>query len=220
MEKAVAKKEIPRIFYECFSLCNSSHIEQCSCHDDEIRKATDEFYEKNVADLTEQQKKDKNVLDQTKMLSYNQAIKSIGKQLAIKNVRCPLQVKYYSEFLSTFDETYDVEDRRVVEILSSLFRMFIKLKIYYEKTQNQEPLLVTYDKHGNKIYQANPVETMILNYEKTRIDVLEKLDRIINGQKSVVGIIDFKDEMINIYKHKQENIERNQKTLEDRKEVD
>ena len=200
----IDRKDIPDVYYNCFTLCSEKHLEKCNCQEGRIKKASDIIYKKIIAKYDKFQLEDVRLLATQKELSKSMARRIIGKENVDRNIRCVNEQKYYLQFVEEYKGIYDVKDARVHLVLSSLFRLFIKLNKYYNKSNETEILMTSIGKFGEST-QINPLEPLILQFEKERISCLEKLDRMINGQKNVNLNIDFKDEMEAAYKRRVED---------------
>jgi len=186
--------KIPNVFYNCFSMCTTKHLERCDCQNEEVNKSKDIIYNNIISSYDEFQLEDERLLATKKGLAQSMARKYVATECEKKNIRCSKEQKYYTQFITDYKGIYSLTDARVIMILSSLFRLFIKLNIYYKKSNDTDVLITSMSKFGEST-QINPLEPIILQYEKERILCLERLDKMINGQKNINLNIDFKDEM-------------------------
>ena len=186
--------KIPKRFYECLSLCTSNHLRNCNCRNTEIKDTEDKLLKQYLSDLPQEYQDEPDTIAQQKHLAHNNAIRLVSNMCVDNNLRCTKELDMYNDFVTDFKEAYDTKDARVILVLSSLFRMFIKLKTYYNESNSSDVLIKSIGKLGETT-SINPIEPLILQYEKERINCLEKLDKMINGQINKNYNIDFKSEM-------------------------
>lgn len=171
------------------------HLKACKCGD----KFLDKYVKIATSNALELYKarnlKERDVDGSIMKLYMNKAKNDTSYELLYADMKefgykCPVEAQLILDFLTQYSSKYDLSDADVFNIVEPL--LDFKLTIFrYELFSKENDFIVEkYDKHGNQFYDISPLEDMKLKFNIARTNAVEKLNRMIEGSKSVVVSID------------------------------
>lgn len=181
-------------FLSLISVCNEEHLLYCKCQDDKINK---EFNKLLVVEEQELKKLDladsPNTVKHRKKQLLHKAHQIVAEQCIVNNVKCPQESREVFQTTYLFAKKFDLDDPRVYMIVKSVLSH--QLSVYRMQLQsNHKGILQTVvDEEGNTTYTLNPVEDSKMRFDNSIISAIEKLDKIISGEKRVNVNVEIRD---------------------------
>ena len=184
----------PDDFADLISICNSEHLSYCNCQKDKVDEKIKILWQGQLEDL-----KLKKLIDNEEVVAERKdyckafALKSIGKECELKEIRCPFEKIKIERLMSHFMTRYDLKDPRVIVVIESLLQQMLSAHRMQLHSNAKGILSIWYDKQGNKRYNLNPVEEIKLKYDEAKIQAIATLDRMIEGDKLSISSVTVKD---------------------------
>lgn len=172
-------------FSNLASACNEEHLSYCNCKLPAIQTRVAELIRDDMKEMISKGiEGNAQVLEERAKQCKRQAIKEVANECVNKGITCEIEKKLISQQLGYFKDRYNLKDPRVFVVLESLFRQMLSAS-RMQLHSNQKGILTTwYDKNGNKRLSLNPVEEIKLKYDEARINAIETLNKMMEGEKT------------------------------------
>ena len=197
------------IFLSEVSSCNYNHLKYCDCQkpivnhfvEQAIQVDMDKIKEVYVKNGWEFNENNPDVILR-RAEGKDRGIQIAAAYLKEKNVKCIKELQGVNEVLTRFAGKYDLKNPEVYNIIEALINM--KLNILRMKTiTNNEGIKETkYDKEGNSYEVTTDLLKYELDYNKALIDGIVKLNNMVEGIKSIVGVVDMTDNIKSVWEHR------------------
>ena len=190
---------------DIISLCNKEHLKTCSCQDklkNEFKLQLIEEY-KIKLDFVKQSS-DSEYEEMKEAMKYrmpDEILKRTSEYCVTNVIRCPIEKQEIKNTIELFNMKYDLNDSRVYMILKSVLNFQLSAFRMQRYSNYYGILQEVFDRNGNRAILLNPVEESKRKFDEAIISAIEKLDKIIEGDKSVnlnIGA-NFTDLIINAY---------------------
>jgi hypothetical protein len=174
-------------------VCNEQHLRVCPCQD----KLVDEVSNKLIED--DEKYKQSNNLDEIQSRMRNdglrrKAIDYVGKQLSANNTTCPVEQDLISSIIYRFDKNgvgkYNLSDPDVFMILKATINHMLsahRMQLF----SNKHGIVQRLETEQGVRFIINPVESAKLQFDKAMVEAVEKLNKIVYGEKSMSSSMNF-----------------------------
>jgi len=171
-------------FNSLISDCNFEHLSYCPCKSKEVSATYKEYLDIELKDLKQRDLTDnKTVLDSRKRHALEQARREVARNCLEKNVKCELEDSEIKLTLQLFAGKFDLNDPRVYMVVKSVISHQLSVFRMQLQSNYRGILQQNVDKEGNPFYLLNPVEVAKMNFDNSIISAVEKLNKIVYGDK-------------------------------------
>lgn len=171
-------------FISLISVCNNEHLSYCRCQEDKINTLYNEYLKNEIKELKDQNLiKNDSVVEVRKKHALNKARQDIAKQCQENNIKCPIEQNEIYQTVALFNKKFDINDPRVYMIVKAVLSH--QLSVYRMQLQSNDKGILqrVHDEEGNVTYIINPVEEAKRRLDDSIIIAIEKLNKIMNGEK-------------------------------------
>jgi hypothetical protein len=189
-EKYISKdllEDYSKMYKSCAIVCSAEHMKVCPCQDDLIeeeltyRISKDSYRVENNLDSDQCKYRDG--------LLRDQVIVDLGRTAEKVGLECPVEADLIFSTIYRFDKRadgkYDLSDPDVFIILKSMINNMLSAHRMQLYSRRNGIVQTHIDREGNVSFTLNPVETAKLAFDKAQVDAVEKLNRIVFGNKNV-----------------------------------
>jgi len=173
-------------FNNILSLCNIDHLSYCRCQEKEVERYTIIYMNAEKKDLESKNLLDNNsVVNMRKIHARDLAIKKVAEKCIDNDTRCPIEKEEVRQTVELFYKQFDLEDSRVFMVVKAVLSH--QLSVYRMQLQsNYKGVLQSItSEEGDITYVLNPVEELKRKFDDSIISAIEKLNRIMYGDKVV-----------------------------------
>lgn len=180
VKNAITKAVTPSVRH--LKLCGCGDKWLNSCKSKAVESAKKLYNERNL----KEQDSDGSIFRSYMEKALNEDAWIILQDLLKKsNFRCPKEEKTILEFLLQYSGKYDLGDSDVWNIVEPLLNFKLAVDRYVLFSNYNDFVREHVDKFGNSFISVSPVEDFKLKFDQARVAAVEKLNRMIEGSKSV-----------------------------------
>lgn len=173
-------------FDSLISSCDYEHLQYCKCQEKQVIAKYREFLKLEMDDLKEKGLLDnKTVFESRKVHALGMARKEVAMQCMDEGIKCHLEREDISLTLQLFGEKFDLNDPRVYMVVKSVISHQLSVFRMQLQSNYRGILQQNVDKEGNPFFILNPVEMAKMNFDNSIIVAVEKLNKIMYGDKVV-----------------------------------
>lgn len=187
-------------------IMNKRHLEVCSCMRPYIQQKT----------IINQNKIKKEILNSYPINSYeikrilndyeDKTLKQILNECINDYVICKYEKDIVIDLVEKFSNRYDFKDPRVFVLFNQLvLHMLDAHRMGFDSLTEGVTTNIS-DKIGNRVVVVNPSIEVKRRIGDSIVSTIEKLDKIIEGEKSVVGVIDLTDNIKKVWEMRKQRI--------------
>jgi hypothetical protein len=210
------EKNLPQFIFEQSlnkaTYPNVRHLKLCGCFNHLFEDAKNQAISNAKCLYDERKLSERDQDGKIWNLYHDTAIKEdswklLEKSLKVSNNRCPIELRSIFEFLVLYASKYDLADADVWNIVEPLLNFKLTVDRYALYSNHNDFVRDMVDKNGNSFITISPVEDLKLKFDIARTNAVEKLNRMIEGSKSVNVNISASDNIMNVWERRKGNKE-------------